>query len=640
MNAVSLKRDSTRTPVRRMTIADTAQKPKSSAQTNRTVEQNIAEMQANWSEILTNVAEKSQKLLNEFMSRERDETIAPFLPPSDPGKFQDAFFALMDKVLKSPEELIDVQVAFWKDYIKLCRASMDKMSGKVEKIPTVISPARSDKRFKDEAWNEVWVFDFLKQSYLLSSRYATTVMNKAHDLDPQTARKAEFFTRQIVDAMSPSNFWITNPEVLRTTIESKGDNLVKGLENLLADLERGNGELVINMSDKNAFNFGENIATTPGKVVYQNELMQLLQFSPTTEQVHKVPLLIIPPWINKYYILDLRDSNSMIRYLVSQGHTVFCLSWINPDEKLAHINFDDYMELGALDGMRQVANITGENSINIMGYCIGGTLTSSTLAYLKALGNKRPKDLPEVMSVTYLAVLVDFADPGELGVFIDENQIGALETRMDKQGFLGAATINLTFNLLRANDLLWSFVVNNYLLGREPFPFDLLTWNSDTTNLPAAMHSFYLRNMYLENNLIKPNAISMKGVPIDIHSVNTPSFIIGMREDHITPWRSIYSGTQVYQGPVTFILSQSGHVAGAINPPSEKNKYGYWTNSNNPKDPNEWLDHATEHKGSWWPEWMRWLAPYAGDMIPARHPGENWDVLEDAPGSYVLQRAI
>ncbi|MDD3288078.1 MAG: class I poly(R)-hydroxyalkanoic acid synthase [Alphaproteobacteria bacterium] len=624
-----------------MTITDPAKKPKFSASDDKGAANatDTESVHGKWSEIMVSVAERSQKLIQEFLERDRNQTIAGFLPPSDPARLTEAFSEFIERVNQSPEKLLDFQIDFWKDYIKLCRASLDKLSGKTEVIEQVFKPEANDKRFKDDAWREVWFFDFLKQSYLLSSKYAQSMVDKTDGLDPKVVQKLEFYTRQIVDAMSPSNFWMTNPEVLRATYETGGDNLVVGLDHLLKDLERGGGELAITMSNNKFFRFGENIATTPGKIVYQNELMQLIQYSPMTEEVHQVPLLIIPPWINKYYILDLKEKNSYIRYLVLQGYTVFCVSWVNPDSELSHINFDDYMELGILESLKVIGRITGEPKVNTIGYCIGGTLLSCALAYLKALGDKRPRNIPEIASATYLVTLVDFAEPGEIGVFIDENQIMALEARMEKQGFLGAPTLNLTFNLLRANDLIWSFVVNNYLLGRDPFPFDLLTWNSDTTNLPATMQSFYLRNMYMDNNLIKPNALSMKGVPIDIHQISIPSFILGTREDHITPWKAVYSGTQIYQGPVTFILSKSGHIAGVINPPAA-NKYGYWTNSTCPADPEEWVKTATSHDGSWWPEWINWLKTYSGEMVPALQPGSNGEVIEDAPGSYVKVRAL
>ena len=540
---------------------------------------------------------------------------------------------LIGRLLNAPERYMDGQLAFWQDYVRLCQAALARMTG--QEAETVIAPAPNDKRFQDAAWQDVWLFDFIKQSYLLTARWAQGMVKKVDGLDPKIARKVDFYTRQMVDAIAPSNFWLTNPEVLRATVETGGENLVKGLEHLLGDLERGQGQLAITMSDNKAFRFGDNIATTKGKVVFQNELMQLIQYAPLTEKVHKTPLLVVPPWINKYYILDLREKNSFIRYLVAQGHTVFCVSWVNPDTRHAAINFDDYMALGILAAAREIARITGEPALNAIGYCIGGTLLASTLAYLESLGKKQPKDLPKIASATYLVTMLDFAEPGDLGVFIDEEQIETLEARMATRGYLDAPAMATTFNLLRANDLIWSFAVNNYLLGREPFPFDLLYWNADSTNLPAAMQSFYLRKMYLENKLAEPNGVAMKDVPIDLRQVTTPAFFLSTRDDHIAPWRSTYAGTQLFKGPVTFMLSGSGHIAGVVNPPTA-NKYGYWTNAKCPAHAEDWLRDATPHNGSWWPEWDKWVSTYAGTQVPARQP-EN--ALEDAPGSYVKIRA-
>ncbi|MGE3623239.1 MAG: PHA/PHB synthase family protein, partial [Bdellovibrionales bacterium] len=363
-------------------------------------------------------------------------------------------------------------------------------------------------------------------------------------------------------------------------------------------------------------------------------------YAPLTEQVKRTPLLIIPPWINKFYILDLREKNSFIRYLVAQGHTVFCISWANPDGSFAHTGFDAYMFDGALTAMREIKRVTGEDSVNTVGYCIGGTLQAMMLAYLKATGSEGPTpletdDIPHVASATYLVALTDFSEPGDIGVFIDEDQVSALEARMKEKGYLEAAAMSTTFNLLRSNDLIWSFVINNYLLGKEPFPFDILYWNSDSTNLPAAMQSFYLRKCYLENKLVQPGGLTMKDVPIDLRSIDTPSFLLSTRDDHIAPWHSTYAATQIYKGPVTFVLAGSGHIAGIINPPVV-GKYGYWTNGTLPADPDEWLAQAEVHKGSWWPEWLQWLAPYAGEEVPAR---EVKDGIENAPGSYVKMRA-
>jgi polyhydroxyalkanoate synthase len=459
-------------------------------------------------------------------------------------------------------------------------------------------------------------------------------VHEADGVDAHTARKLDFYTRQFTDALAPSNFVMTNPEVLRATIDSGGENLVNGLKHLLADLERGKGRLAIQMTDPNAFQVGKNIAVTPGKVVFRNDLIELIQYAPTTTEVHKTPLLIVPPWINKFYILDLRPKNSFIKWAVEQGHTVFVVSWVNPDEKLAAKSFDDYLLEGPLAALGAIEQATGEKSANVIGYCLGGTLLAATLAYLAAKGQAE-----RIASSTFLAALTDFSEAGELSVFIDEEQLGALETRMQEKGYLEGADMANTFNMLRANDLIWSFVVNNYLLGKEPFPFDLLYWNSDSTRMPAAMHSFYLRRMYQENKLVEPGGISLAGVKLDLRKIKTPSFLLSTKEDHIAPWTSTYAATQLYSGPVKFVLAASGHIAGVINPP-DKGKYGHWTNDALPKDPEAWFKGAAQHDGSWWPLWESWVDTYAGGKVPARKLGDGkLKPLADAPGTYVLVKS-
>ncbi len=591
---------------------------------------------AEWSRIMFRIAERSQKLIQEYMDRNKGK--APVMPSLDPAHLAEAFSELSNRILNDPERFVNAQISLWQGYAKIWQTTLERMQGKPAE--PVIKPSPSDKRFQDKEWQSNWVFDYIKQSYLLTAQWVHGfVHEETEKLDPKQARKLEFYTRQMVDAIAPNNFWMTNPEVLRTTFESHGENLIKGLENLLGDLERGDGRLQISMSDPQAFRVGENLAITPGKVIYQNNLIQLIQYAPQTRTVHRTPLLIMPPWINKFYILDLREKNSFIRYLVSQGHTVFCISWVNPDERHARTGFDDYMVDGALAAMREVRKATGEENINVVGYCIGGTLLACTLAYLNAAPAPKPDmtpGLPNVVSATYLVTMIDFRDPGDLGVFIDEDQVKAIEETMAQKGYLDAASMATTFNLLRSNDLIWSFVINNYLLGKEPFPFDILYWNGDSTNLAAAMHSYYLRKMYMENKLVVPNALQMKSVPIDIRSITTPSFLLSTREDHIAPWRSTYAATQLYKGPVKFVLSGSGHIAGIINAPDAK-KYGYWTNDTLPPQPEAWLEKAEQHAGSWWPEWLKWLAPYAGEQVPAREIGKS---LENAPGSYVRVRAV
>ena len=575
-------------------------------------------------EAVSDIAAKSQKLVTDFLSRQGD---SPHSGSLDPLNIGTAFMQMTAKMMSDPTRMIEAQMDFWNDYVELWRHTTQKMMG-IETDP-VHAPESGDRRFKDAAWDDSMLFDYVKQSYLLSARWIQRTVNDVEGLDPKTAQKIDFYTRQFVDAMAPSNFVMTNPEVLRATLESGGENLVSGLQNLLEDLERGQGKLSIKMTDAEAFQVGENIAVTPGKVIYQNELMQLLQYSPTTEQVYSRPLLIIPPWINKFYILDLRPKNSFIKWCVEQGLTVFVISWVNPDEKLAEKTFDDYMVEGPLDALDQIEKATGQKDANVIGYCLGGTLLACTLSYMKKKGDKRFK------SATFFTTMTDFYDAGELSVFIDDEQLHALEAKMNERGYLDGADMATTFNMLRANDLIWSFVVNNYLLGKDPFPFDLLYWNSDSTRMPAAMHSFYLRKMYQENKLSEPGGITVGGEEIDLGDVDIPSFMLSTREDHIAPWKSTYAATQLFSGPVRFCLSGSGHIAGVINPP-EANKYGYWLNDETPKRSDLWLRGATQHEGSWWPEWKKWIARQSGRKVKARVPGEGkLKAIEDAPGSYV-----
>jgi poly[(R)-3-hydroxyalkanoate] polymerase subunit PhaC len=576
---------------------------------------------------MAEIAERSQRLVGEFLARQPSSGNPGMADPMSIGA---AFFELTARLIADPDRLIEMQIALWNDYLALWQRTTERLMG--QPAEPVVAPAADDRRFRDRAWSDNAVFDYIKQSYLLSARYIQNAVKEVGGLDEHTARKVDFYTRQFVDAMAPSNYVLTNPEVLRTTIDSRGENLVDGLTNLLDDLERGKGRLAISMTDMAAFKIGGNIATTAGKVVYQNDLIQLIQYAPTTKTVHRRSLLIIPPWINKFYILDLRPENSFIRWAVGQGHTVFVISWVNPDERLAAKSFDDYMVEGPLAALDAMAAATGEKEANVIGYCLGGTLLSATLAYMAAKRDRRVK------SATFFVTMVDFAEAGELSVFIDEEQLTALEQRMSEKGYLEARDMHTTFNMLRANDLIWSFVVNNYLLGKQPFPFDLLYWNADSTRMPAAMHSFYLRKMYQENLLSQPGGIALRGVKIDLRKVKTPAFILSTREDHIAPWRSTYAGTQLYGGPVKFVLSASGHIAGVVNPPGSK--YGHWTNDANPPSADDWLAGAAPHDGSWWPMWQAWVSQYSGGEVPARQPGDGeLAIIEDAPGSYVQVRA-
>lgn len=575
---------------------------------------------------MASIAERSQRLVADWLDRQAKEAPRD-VAVTDPLNIGGAFMEMTARLMANPARLMQAQLGFWQDYMTLWQNTTRRIMG-LESAP-VIQADPKDKRFKDEAWQQNEIFDFIKQSYLLSARYVQDVVRQADGLDPKTARKVDFYARQFVDAMSPTNFVLTNPEVLRKTAETGGENLLRGLNNMLADLERGRGKLSIKMTDTEAFRLGENIGVSPGRVVYQNELMQLIQYSPSTETVLKRPLLILPPWINKFYILDLRPRNSFVRYAVSQGHTVFMVSWVNPDEHLADAGFDSYMHRGIFDALDAIERATGERDVNAIGYCLGGTLLGTTLAWMAKRGDERIK------SATFFVSMLDFQEAGELGVFIDEEQLKALEEKMRAKGYLEGSDMATTFNMLRANDLIWSFVVNNYLLGNEPFPFDLLYWNSDATRMPARMHTFYLRNMYQQNLLAQPDAITLDGEQIDLRRVTVPAYFLSTREDHIAPWRSTYRGTQLLGGKNRFVLAASGHIAGVVNPP-EGGKYNHWVNDSLPPSPQAWLDGATEMAGSWWPDWNRWVTGHAAERVPARVPAEG---VEAAPGSYVKVKA-
>ena len=576
---------------------------------------------------MAEVAERGQRIVQDFLKRQSDGSGNP-----DPLNIGGAFMEMTSKLMSNPARLVQAQMGFWQDYLTLWSNTARRMMG--ENVDAVIEETKGDKRFKDDAWRENEVFDFIRQSYLLSARYFTAAVNSADGLEPKTAQKVDFYMRQFVDAMSPANFVMTNPEVLRKTAETGGTNLLKGLSNLLFDLERGKGKLRIRMTDNTKFKVGENIAVTPGKVIFQTPLMQLIQYNPTTDKVLKRPLVIFPPWINKFYILDLRPKNSFIRWAVEQGHTVFVASWVNPDEALAEKGFDDYMKEGVLAALDAIEAATGAREINAIGYCLGGTLLATTLAYMTSKRDNRIK------SATYFVTMTDFEEAGELGVFIDEEQLTALEEKMSKRGFLDGREMATTFNMLRANDLIWSFVVNNYLLGQDPFPFDLLYWNDDSTRMPARMHSFYLRRMYQANDLIKPGGIELLDTKIDLRKIKVPTYMVSTREDHIAPWKSTYRGTQVYSGPVRFVLAASGHIAGVVNAP-ESGKYSHWVNEALPAEPDEWFAGATELAGSWWPDWHRWITAIDKTTVPARQPGDGkLAPIEDAPGSYVRVLAM
>ena len=582
-------------------------------------------------ETVSKIAEQSQRLLQEFVERQEADGGGGEFQVLDPADMVRSFQELTQKMMADPAKVVETQVKLWQDYSKLWQSNLERMMG--EDSAPVIEPGAGDRRFKDEQWSENPVFDYIKQSYLLASKYLHESVRETEGLDPHMAAKVDFYTRQYIDAVAPTNFAMSNPEVLRRTVETGGENLLTGLSNLLDDLERGKGKLRVKMTDLDRFKLGENVAVTPGKVIFQNDLMQLLQYTPSTDTVFKRPLLIIPPWINKYYILDLRPKNSFIKWAVEQGHTVFVISWVNPDEKLAHKDFEDYMFEGPMAALDAIEQATGERECKVIGYCLGGTLLASMLAFMAEKGDTRIK------AATFFVTMTDFSEPGELGVFIDEEQLAKMDEQMEKTGYFDGSSMAEAFNLLRANDLIWGFVINNYLMGKDPFPFDLLYWNSDSTRMPSKMHSSYLHDLYEKNLLCKKNGITFDGVGIDLSKVKTPAYFISAKEDHIAPWKSTYAGTQLLSGPVRFVLGMSGHIAGIVNPPASK-KYGYWTNDALPGDADQWFADAQSHDGSWWVDWKKWVQRHNGKKVAARVPGDGkLAVIEDAPGSYVRVRA-
>jgi len=553
-------------------------------------------------------------------------------PPNELGEVIKTFGVIAEYWLSDKERASALQMKLGKDYLDLWGSAVRRMAGEADAKPA-IEPAPRDKRFQDPEWKSNQFFDFVLQLYLLTSKWAQELVHNADGIDPHTRKKAEFYVQQISNALAPSNFVLTNPELLRATVETNGDNLVRGMKMLAEDIEAGHGTLRIRQSDPTNLEVGVNMATTPGKVIYQNALMQLIQYSPATENVLRTPLLIVPPWINKFYILDLRPEKSYIKWCVDQGITVFVISWVNPDKELGNKTWADYMTEGPLTAMDVIEKVTGEMKVHTAGYCVGGTMLASTLAYLAEKRRQR------VTSATLFAAQVDFTHAGDLLVFVDEDQISALERDMHESGILEGSKMAMAFNMLRSNDLIWSYVVNNYLKGQPPSSFDLLHWNSDATRMPASNHSYYLRNCYLENRL-STGSMVLDNSLLDLSKVKVPVYNLATREDHIAPAESVLYGSQFFGGPVKYVLSGSGHIAGVVNPPASK-KYQYWTNDNI-KDVKlaDWLKGAEEHKGSWWPDWRSWLESIDSEMVTARAVGaSDMPPLEDAPGSYVRVRA-
>lgn len=570
------------------------------------------------------------------------KALAAYLKPRESGEVQDrppaelaevvkTFTSVAEYWLSDTSRSSELQTKLAKDYLDLWGSAVRRMAG--QDTEPAIAPSPRDKRFADPEWKSNQFFDFVMQLYLLTTKWAQELVRDAEGLDPQTRRKAEFYVQQVTNALSPSNFVLTNPEVLRETVASSGENLARGLTMLAEDIAAGKGMLKIRQSNPDNLVVGVNMATTPGKVIYQNEMMQLIQYSPTTETVLRTPLLIVPPWINKFYILDLKPEKSYIKWCVDQGITVFVISWVNPDKRLGNKSWEDYMKEGLLTAMDVIEKITGEMKVHTAGYCVGGTMLATTLAWLAEKRRQR------VSSATFFAAQVDFTHAGDLLVFVDEEQIAALEQDMKAAGVLEGSKMAMAFNMLRSNDLIWSYVVSNYLKGQQPSAFDLLHWNSDATRMTASNHSYYLRNCYLENRL-STGTMVLDNTLLDLSKVKVPVYNLATREDHIAPAESVLYGSQFFGGPVKYVLSGSGHIAGVVNPPAS-NKYQYWTNDNI-KDVSvaEWMKGAVEHKGSWWPDWRQWLGELDPEQVPARAPGsEAFPPIEDAPGSYVRVRA-
>ncbi|MDB5521196.1 MAG: class poly(R)-hydroxyalkanoic acid synthase, partial [Tardiphaga sp.] len=542
------------------------------------------------------------------------EGVANPKPPNEITEVIKTISTVANYWLSDQARAAEVQMKMGKAYLDLWGNAMRRMAG--ETVEPTIEAAPRDKRFADPEWKSNQFFDFLLQTYLLTTKMANELVRDAEGLDPHTRKKAEFYVQQISNAIAPSNFVMTNPELLRHTVASNGDNLVRGMKMLAEDITAGGGNLRIRQSDPDNLVVGVNMAVTPGKVIFQNEIMQLIQYTPSTENVLRTPLLIVPPWINKFYILDLRPEKSYIKWCVDQGVTVFVISWVNPDKTLSQKSFADYMHQGPLTAMDVIEKVTGELKVHTAGYCVGGTLLASTLAWLAEKRRQR------VASATFFAAQVDFTHAGDLMVFVDEAQISALENDMREAGVLDGGKMAMAFNMLRSNDLIWSYVVSNYLKGQPPSAFDLLHWNSDATRMPAANHSFYLRNCYLENRL-STGSMVLDDTLLDLSKVKVPIYNLATKEDHIAPAQSVLYGSQFFGGPVKYVLSGSGHIAGVVNPPAA-NKYQYWTNDAIGDIPlDEWLKGAQEHKGSWWPDWRQWLATIDAEQVAARSVGSE-----------------
>ncbi len=581
-----------------------------------------------FSKAMKDAGAQAQTMMNDVASNTSKSSAAP---NPDPYNLAPDFAEVFGKIANNPDQILKAQAELWQGYSALWANAARRAAG--ETTEDVIKPAPGDRRWRSPDWTENPAFDLIKQSYLLNANWLNNLVADAEGIDPKARKKVAFFTRQITDAFAPTNFAMTNPEVLRATMQSEGENLKKGMENFARDMERGNGSLKISQTDTEAFEIGRDVATAPGKVVFENDIMQLLQFAPSTKTTFTRPLVIFPPWINKYYILDLRPEQSMIRWLTDKGYTVFLASWVNPDTSLKDKTFEDYMHGGILAALDAIKKATGEENVNAVGYCIGGTLLASTLAYMTAQKDTR------IASATFFAAQSDFKEAGDLLFFCDEAGIAQVERRMDEAGgVLDGAAMAETFNMLRPNDLIWSNVISNYMLGKSPRAFDLLFWNADSTRMPKALHLYYLNTFYRQNAFAK-GKMTLAGVKLDPGKITIPMYVQASRDDHIAPYLSVYRGARLYggadKGQVRFTMSGSGHIAGVINPPAAK-KYQFWTNDALPETVEEWIAGASEHAGSWWPHWHKWLKTRSGKKIPARTPGDGkLTPIEDAPGRYV-----
>ncbi len=578
---------------------------------------------------VANAIDQGGKVMAAYM-RPRESGEIKTTIADDVGEMVRSLGHIAEYYMSDPRRAIEAQTALTTQFIDLWAATLQRFLGAPAK--PIAEPDRSDKRFSDEEWRDNPYFDFIKQTYALTVRWANDLVKRADELEPHTREKAQFYLRQVMAALSPTNFLATNPELLRTTLAESGENLVRGLKMLAEDVQAGHGELRIRQVDARAFKLGVNMAVTPGKVILRNELIELIQYEPTTPEVYKRPLLIVPPWINKYYVLDLNPEKSFIRWAVAQGLTVFVISWVNPDERHADKGLDAYMHEGVLTALTAIEDATGEIDVTAIGYCVGGTLLAITLAYMAAFDDRR------ISSATFFTTLVDFTDPGDLGVFVDAEQLKVVEERMAEQGYLEASHMAQAFNMLRPNDLIWSYYVNNYLKGKEPMPFDLLVWNSDSTRMPAANHKFYLRHCYLQNDLANGRMV-LSGKTLDLGKVTIPVYELASREDHIAPARGVFLGAKCFGGPVRFVMAGSGHIAGVVNP-AAKPKYQYWTGGPPEGDFESWVAAAKETPGSWWPDWIQWVSAQAPEKVPARKPGDGkLKPLGDAPGDYVRVKA-